>query len=76
MEPDLIFFDGSKVGIEVTTAYYHETRDNLNFQAREEWQFAAYSSRSRFLSDKDILDEKMVMKVFEWCGPTSFCDVV
>ena len=40
MKPDLIFSDGSKVGIEVTSAYYHGDPDDPNFHAREEWQFA------------------------------------
>ena len=40
MEPDLIFSDGCKVGIEVTTAYYHGDPDDPNFHARDEWQFA------------------------------------
>jgi hypothetical protein len=40
MEPDLIFSDACKVGIEVTTAYYHGDSDDPNFHAREEWQFA------------------------------------
>jgi hypothetical protein len=40
MEPDLIFSNGSKVGIEVTTAYYLGDPDDPNLHAREEWQFA------------------------------------
>jgi hypothetical protein len=40
MEPDLIFSNGCKVGIEVTTAYYHGDPDDPNFHARDEWQFA------------------------------------
>ena len=39
-EPDVIFCGSYKLGIEITTAYYHGDTDDPNLHAREDWKFA------------------------------------
>jgi hypothetical protein len=64
MKPDLIFSDGSKVGIEVTTAYYHGDLDDPNFHACEEWQFA----RNPTFDEHGIHHRSILKREGQKCG--------